>query len=106
MGRLLTTSANPDALKGQRGGGEVPGRRRRFSGYARIAPVSVDWANQRRKGQTKGRPELWVRQRSLPRERARRRLNDGHETAVVLGERWLSLAGRVHMAREGARELS
>jgi hypothetical protein len=47
-----------------------------------------------------------VRQRSLPRERARRRLNDGHETAVVLGERWLSLAGRVHMAREGARELS
>jgi hypothetical protein len=45
-----------------------------------------------------------VVRRSLPREQARRGLNDGRRTVAVLGERRRSLSGRVHRAREGAIE--
>jgi hypothetical protein len=43
--------------------------------------------------------------RSLPRERARRGLNDDRGTVIVLGELRRSLSGCVRRAREGAREL-
>jgi hypothetical protein len=43
--------------------------------------------------------------RSLPRERARRGLNDGRGTTTVFDERRRGLAGRVRRAKEVAREL-
>jgi hypothetical protein len=55
MGRLLTTSAKSGAPRGRQGGREVS----TVAGFgcARSAPVSVDHARQRGKGQTEGCPK-------------------------------------------------
>jgi hypothetical protein len=103
--RTVTLRGVPGMHDRKLGRGEDVGRRRRLSGCARSAPVNADWANQRRKGRTKGRPELWVIRWSLSRERARHGLNNGHRTEVVPGERRRSLAGRVCRAREKEKEL-
>jgi hypothetical protein len=79
--RTVTLREVPGTHEQWSGHGEGTGRRWRSYGSE---PVSVDQANQRGKGRTKGCPEMWVMWRSLPRERARRGLNDGRGTGGKL----------------------
>jgi hypothetical protein len=103
--RTVTLRGVPGMHERKLGRGKDAGRRRQLSGCARSAPVNADRANQRRKGRTKGYPELRVMRQSLPRERARCRLNNGHRTTMVPGERRQSLAGRVRRPRERSKKL-
>jgi hypothetical protein len=77
-------SVNSGASGGRRGGGEVSGRRRRLSGYARSALVSADLTNQRVKGRTKGCPELLMARRNSLGQHTGRGLNGGRGTGGEL----------------------
>jgi hypothetical protein len=79
------------------------GQRRRDSGCAKIAPVSVDRTKQRGRGHTEGSPEQLTARRSLPwhwtghGRDGGRRIGSGRRGAVV------ELPTHVGRARERAR---
>jgi hypothetical protein len=79
------------------------GRRWRDSGYAKIAPVSVDRTKHRGRGHTEGCPEQLTARRSSPWHWTRRGRDIGHRTGSGRRQAVAELLARVGRARERAR---
>jgi hypothetical protein len=65
-GGLLTLRGSDGVMGQWRKRKDATGRRRRGSGYTRIAPMSTDRTNQRGEGHTKGCPEQLTARRNSP----------------------------------------
>ena len=104
-GGLLTLSVNFGARGGRRRCGGASGRRRRGSGCAKTAPVSMDQTQQGRKGHTKGCPEQLTVRRSSPWRWTGHGRNGGHGTGSGRRRAVVELPVRLGRARERAREL-
>jgi hypothetical protein len=100
--RSVTLRGGSGILERRQGRGK--GASRRWRSYDR-EPVSVDQANQRNWGQIGICPTLLAMRRSLPRQRARQRLNGGHGTRGGPQRMAVELPGRVRKVRERARVL-
>jgi hypothetical protein len=100
--RTVTLREDSGAHKWRPGHGEGTGRRQRSYGSE---PVSVDRANQRGRGRTKGRPELWVIRRTLPRQHTWRGLDGDRRSGTRPRRAAVELPRRRRRARERARVL-
>jgi hypothetical protein len=102
-GGLLALRGSVGVAKQRRRHKDSTGRRRRDSGGAKIAQVSVEQTQQRGKGHTEGCPEQLTARRSSPWHWTGRGRDGGRITGCGRWRAVAELSARVGRARERAR---
>jgi hypothetical protein len=103
VGELLTLRGSAGVAKQRRRRKDSTGRRRRDSGRAKIAPVSVDQTQQRGKGHNEGCPEQLIVRRSSAWHWTGRGHDGGRRIGSGQRRAEAELSARVGRARERAR---
>jgi hypothetical protein len=100
---LLTLRGSAGVAKQRQTRRDSMGRQRQGSGCVKIAPVSVDWMQQRGRGYTEGCPEQLTARRSSPWHLTGRERDGDHRTGSGRRRAVAELPTRVGRARERAR---
>jgi hypothetical protein len=102
-GGLLTLRESVGVTKQRQRRKDATGRRRRGSGCARIAPVSVDRTKQRGEGHTEGCPEQLTARQNSPWHGTGHERDGGRRTGSSRQRTVAELSARVGRERERER---